>query len=422
MTEFLAFRGTRYNTSLVKLSNVVAPACSVLSPLEQKESYIPDPHNIIHLLLSHDSTQYENAADRFQSWLHDNILIRDREPCFYVYHQTFKAPNGQQYTRQSVVGRLRILPYGEGSVLPHEQTFEQFGDTRFQLLDTIKANLSPIFGLIEDRSFAFEHVLNSVITETPISSVTIQSLEEETVQHTLWQLKDAKILRQLSLFLESKSIIIADGHHRYETALHYSKKHPNDESCQYVMVALSNIYGEGMIALPTHRALSGAFDFNPCQFLDRMRDHFILQMFTNYEDALRAFEEDALAVTLLQLEKEARWVLVSAYESTSEHPLLARVPAWRLQEKILKPLLGMTECDIARNEYLFYSHKLEELNRFNENILKSKRPRVIFILKPISSMEMFEIVKSGNLLPPKSTYFYPKMLSGLVMHEFAIQN
>src|SRR5688572_21927155 len=171
MNSFYPFFGTRYNKEKVALRKVVAPPYDVISSDYRDALYELDAHNVVRLEFSRDADPYGSAKNDLDEWKRDGILIRDAEPAFYVYYQTFTTPSGEQVTRRGVLGRLKVTPYSEGNVLPHELTLPKAKKDRFDLLEAAHTNFSPIFGLIDDEAFIFDHTIDAAAATAPLADV-----------------------------------------------------------------------------------------------------------------------------------------------------------------------------------------------------------------------------------------------------------
>ncbi len=413
MNQFLPFEGTRYNSEKVKIKNVVAPPYDVISEMQRAALYEKDPHNVIRLEFSRDADPYQSAKAYFDEWKTKGVLQCDTEPSFYVYYQTFRTPEGEQVTRRGVIGRLKVSPYSEGNVLPHEQTLSGPKKDRFALLDAVKTNLSPIFGLIDDEALIFDHTIDSVTANPPLADVDELLANGESVRHTMWRLTDPALVARLEKLVATKKVVIADGHHRYETAVAYSAAHPELDGADHIMIYLANLHGEGTVILPTHRILHSIGSFNQYEFLRELEKHFILTLKDSREEALEFFQKDIHALALIQFPDVPHSVIVLDKDEKSGSAL-EQLSVYRLHEDILKPIAGLTQEQINNKSNLLYPHTLKEL----DEMLAGNEYNAAFIIKAITPVEMLDVTSEGSYMPQKSTFFYPKLLSGFVFNEF----
>jgi uncharacterized protein (DUF1015 family) len=416
MPEFLSLIGTRYNTERVRLKDVVAPPYDVISPAEQEELYTKDAHNVVRLILNHDADPYKSAKEFLDRWLSEGVLVREKEPAFYVYYQRFRTPDGQEVTRTGVLGRLKLSPYSAGEVRPHERTLAGPKKDRMHLMEAVHGNMSPIFGLIDDPIMLFDHMIEVATVHPAIADIEERLATGESIRHLLWKLSDAETVSRLETLLKDQTLTIADGHHRYETSLAFHKAHPEISGSGYVLTYLTNIHGEGSVILPTHRALYDVVGFDQYALLDKLRAKFELVQYPTREEAYSALNSDPTAVTMIELDDEPRYTVVRSRDN-AERSALDRLPVMRLQQEILKPIVGLTQEQIDQKTNILYPHTLTELDTMRE-----KQPiQAAFLLRAVTPLEMVEVVKEGAFMPQKSTFFFPKLLSGLALHEFAVQ-
>lgn len=418
MAEFLPFIGTRYNREKVKLSAVTAPPYDVISEQYRETLYERADQNVIRLELNHDPDPYASAKNYLDNWLKENILIRDEKARYYVYYQMFNDPEGRDYTRTGVIGRLRVTPYSEKQTLPHERTLAAPKRDRLALMEATKANLSPIFGLIDDETLIFDQTLEIATVNAPIADIDEHLENGDTVRHMVWSLDDAIAVERIERIMSSKPVVIADGHHRYETSVAFSEMHPEIEAAKYMMVFVSNLRASGTVILPTHRVLYGMKDLNTYSLFAKLREHYELQTFERREDAYEALVHDVKAVTMIELDEEPHYTLLRSKEERYASALEA-LPVMQLQERILKQGAGLTQEAIDNKTNLLYPHSLGERD---EMVAQRDDVNATFYLRPVTPAEMARVVEEGDYMPQKSTYFYPKLLTGLVLHEFEIQD
>jgi uncharacterized protein (DUF1015 family) len=417
LAEFLPFIGTRYSKEKVKLSAVMSPPYDVISEKYRDELYARADHNVIRLELSRELDPYASAKDHLDRWLQEGVLVRDEKSRFYVYYQTFNDPDGRQYTRQGVIGRLKVSPYSEKQVLPHERTLAGPKRDRLALMEATHANLSPIFGLVDDETMFFDQTLEIATTNAPLVDVDEHLESGGTVRHMMWSLDDAMAVDRISTMIRNKPVVIADGHHRYETSVAFSELHPDVPGAQYIMIFLSNLRSSGTVILPTHRVLYGMQSFNPYDFFSNLKERFELQQFDRREDAYDALMHDQRSVTMIELAESPHYTLIRNRDHAFTSAL-DELPVMQLQERILKQAAGLTQEAIDNKTNLLYPHSVQERDQ-----MVSERADInaTFYLRPVTPQEMARVVDEGNYMPQKSTYFYPKLLTGLVFHEFKIQ-
>lgn len=416
MAQFLPFIGTRYHSTYVNVTKVVSPPYDVISPAYRDQLYDRDPHNVIRLELNRESDPYTAAQNEFREWLGEGIIERDVHSQFYVYYQRFNDPEGREYTREGVLGRLRLTPYSEKQVLPHERTLAGPKRDRLKLLETMHANVSPIFGLIDDKTMIFDHTLEAAAAQLPLADVDEILENGEHVRHTMWKLDDPHLVSRLTAIMQDQQVIIADGHHRYETSLAYAQAHPDESGAQFILIFISNLRAEGTVILPTHRVLHSFAEFDAYKAFEKLKENFELAQYDRREDAYQALLGDQQAVTMIELNESPRFSVVRQKASGSGSAL-ERLPVQVLQEKILKGAIGLTQDAIDNKTNLLYPHSLEE----RDTMAAAQATQATFYLRPVQPAEMAAVVDEGDFMPQKSTFFYPKLLTGLVFHEFEVQ-
>lgn len=408
MPQFLPFVGTRYNSSRVELADVVAPPYDVISSERREVLYERDPHNIVRLDFCHDSDPYSCAGRELRQWKQQGILITDQRPAMYVYRQLFDVAGLGQVSRTGVIGRLKLSPYSEHEVIPHERTHSGPKEDRFRLMEATAADLSPIFGLISDDSFLFDQTLELATVAPALVDIDERLQSGELVRHLLWRLDDPAAEERLSKIVAHAKIYIADGHHRYETALNYAARHPEVAAAQYVMMFISNLAAPGTVVLPTYRLLYGAQDFNQYRFLEALRKTYDIVPIAGREEGIELLDREANSITLIEFPEEPKYVLVSS-RNAGAHEL----PATEV-DHILRAIVGLSETSLTRRENLLYPHTLDELDEMKEE----RAWDAAFLLRSVRPDELLAVVGRGEFMPQKTTYFYPKLLTGLVLHEF----
>ncbi|HEY3875659.1 MAG TPA: DUF1015 domain-containing protein [Candidatus Kapabacteria bacterium] len=422
MPEFLPFLGTRYNASRVLIENVTSPPYDVISEDFRNLLYARDPHNVIRLEWSRDADPYTSAKQYFDAWKREGILKREERPAFFVYRQVFKTPNGEEIMRTGVIGRLKLSAYGKKEVLPHERTHAWPKKDRLELMEHTHTNFSPIFGLVSDASFLFDQSLETATVNAPLADVKEMLPSGETVRHLLWRMDNDDSIQRISKIVAPTQVIIADGHHRYETAVEFMQKHPEISGGDYMMMFLANLQSDGAVILPTHRLLHGVSNFNPYALLDTLRERFQLVFFTSREEGFGELERDDNALTLIELPEDPKWVLLRSDENS---PSFSRrglgggspIPAARIEEEIFVPIVGLSRKAIDERANLLYPHTFREVDEMEDEV----EWNAAFLLRAIRPNELQSVVERGEFMPQKSTYFFPKLLTGLVFHEFEAQ-
>ena len=403
------------------MDGVVAPPYDVISPAERDAFYEASPYNCTRLILNKDG--HDEAARQYRQWSSEGVLTRDDAPAFYLYVQDFEA--GGPRRRIGVLGALALEPYETGVVLRHENTFAHHKRDRLELTMRVKANLSPIFCVYSKPGFVPS-------PDGGWDSAPDVDVEHQGNRHRLWAIRDASNIESIRAAAADQSLFIADGHHRYETALNYyaeitgGKEPPTGENspgddelpAAHVLAFLATFEDPGMVILPTHRELVSSGGADADAFWRALAAHFHLQRF----EATEAGAEELLsALASADATTHAFGVAMRGLP----HLLLATRPVKRgtsspleeLDVKVLhEEILGAALCSAGGSEpKLAYSINGRALvGRVVRGDLEGA-----FLMNATRPEQMAAVCRAGELMPHKSTYFYPKLLTGLVFHNLA---
>jgi uncharacterized protein (DUF1015 family) len=413
------FQAVLYNPQQVDLSRVVAPPYDVIGPADQRRYYEQDPHNVVRLIAGSvhpsdtpDDNKYTRAAAFFQDWLAKGVLRREASPRLYVYRHQFVDPiSGESRSRLGIMGVVELEPFGRG-VLPHEQTHARAKADRLSLTRAVIANLSPIFALYEDPQSAVAPIIAPALKDPPRLSIT----GEDGNHHTIWSLEGDRRFAQVAEIFNASTLYIADGHHRYETALNFRnyqrQQHPEaptDAAFNYVLMLLVDVRDPGLTILPTHRILHDLDRFDSTELLRRLsaRHHVVPR--ASLAHLLAAMQEPTL---------RHRIGIASAtlYTVDIERPDAAdpvsRLDVSVLHEEILQRELGLTPAELEQERYLTYSRDVDGvLSRVETGAAQAG-----FLLRPPAVRDVVEVARAGRVMPQKSTYFFPKPASGIVFN------
>ncbi len=421
MPEISPFRGIRYNPCRISdLNSVLAPPYDVISPQARQRLESASPFNIVHILLGKSSEtrgtpEYHHSGTLWKQWLEDQVLIKDPEPAFYIYHQEFRY-EGFWRRRRGLITLVRLSDYSEGIILPHEQTFPAPKEDRLRLMQACRANLDSVLGLYDDSYGDIADLLADRTLGDPLLKVATYGEE-----HTLWKITDLGFLREIQSALKYEVVVIADGHHRYETALllrelHLQEKETPDPNYDYVLMTLVALQDPGLLTLPTHRVLMASQKTNDTSWelfslLEEIKPTgWTLEesgSLREVEALLRsASEEGYIAFGVLAKHHQFAVLIYSSSPTRflAEEPLL-------LHKDILPPLLDWFHRE---NCWIQYTHSVKEAQHLLE---EDQQGLIAFLLRPISPEEVFRTAQRGQRLPEKSTYFFPKLPTGLIMRS-----
>ncbi|MCM8779232.1 MAG: DUF1015 domain-containing protein [Candidatus Omnitrophica bacterium] len=420
MTKILPFQGIFYNSQKIDdFAKVVSPPYDVISPEEQKELYRRHPLNIVRIdygkVFFKDSqrdNRYTRARDLFQKWLREKILIQDKASCFYLLSQEFTY-RGNKFVRWGIIGRARL--YEKRRVFLHEKTSLLPKEDRFKLLKAVRANLNPIFTLFEDKNRFIYNLSNFYLPKQPFIQFNFSQ-----VKHCLWRIDRPDLITNIQREMENKNIFIADGHHRYEVSLLYQRyrrkanpHHTGKEDYNYVMAYLTPMEDKALKILSIHRLIKEL----PPAFWDKLNLYFeILPCGKDYLlNGLDKTESNAYLLGIY-LGKGKYFLLRLRSNLDPEKLIFQNKPAvWKkldvslFQAIILEKVFSLNNSNF---ELISYTPNLEEaIQRVNNHEFK-----IAFFLRPTSVCAVKEIALLRERMPHKSTYFYPKLPSGLIIN------
>lgn len=415
MAEVRAFPGIRYRLAAPEAATqVIAPPYDVISPAQQQGLAARSPHNIIRLELPQDQpadtdadNRYTRAAALFQEWLHQGVLFQDQPPQLYVYGQRYRLEGGMQ-ERLGLMAALQVEPYEAGVVLPHEQTFPKHKEDRYRLLTTAKAQFSPIFGLYSAPEAGVRSQLDR-FTAAPPAAV---AQDHEGVEHRLWPVADPAFAAWTARLFAGRSVFIADGHHRYETALRYRTERrsadPDAPPAPYdsVMIFLVEMDDPGLVLLPTHRLVPGGIP-DPDTLREKLSPYFQIEETTL--EAVDTLAHHQIGVVL----PGTAWRLTLTDAEALSRLDHTHSPAWRDLDVVLLHRLVFAEILALNVEgRLVYTRDPQEARTG----VTSGKFAASFLLPRPRVEELKLVAGAGDRMPEKSTYFWPKAVSGLVIY------
>lgn len=439
MAVIAPFRGILYNKEKVgDYSAVVAPPYDVISPEGQEKLYQHSRYNIVRLDFGkgepsddQSNNRYTRAAAEFKKWQENGVLIRDEMPAIYVYEQDYRLKDGTLKTRKGFMSLVRLEELDSGVILPHERTLSGPKTDRLNLTRASGANFSPIFSLYSDQ----EMKTNALISDGTKNQPLIDIQGEDGVNHRLWRISDKSVISALIKEMSDKSIFIADGHHRYETALNYRnemrEKHPGYtglEGFNYTLMYFSNMDDEGLTVFPTHRLIYGLKEFNPADFEEELNENF------DTEKNALPDSEAARTSFMKRLQEKGKsghslgvyaagWDQAAIVSLKDEGVMDRFVPehsrAYRrldvtiLHTLIVENILGISKEKQEKKENIEY---IQDEGEGLSRVIEGKR-QILFILNPTKVSEVEEVARAKDKMPQKSTYFYPKLLTGLVINQ-----
>jgi uncharacterized protein (DUF1015 family) len=425
MPTIRPFRGIRYNQSKVSITTVVAPPYDVISPEQQNAYYEKNPFNIVRLILGREEDRYAAAAKAFAEWQSAGVLLRDEKPAVYPLIQTFQNADGSTIRRKGFIALCRLEEFEKGIVLPHEKTLSKAKEDRFKLFKATNSNFSQVFGLYSDPKKKVDAIVTSFFTSPAAIDVTF-----EGIRNQLWVLSDASALEKIEKEMEPKQVLIADGHHRYETALAYrdlmrsqNPHHTGTELYNYVMMFFTNLDDEGLVIFPTHRVIHSLPKFNWSAVSSSIKQYFELKEFFSHKELLKELALRKRHSYGIIVEKEPQFFVASLKNETMLDSLVPSEAPGEVKELdvvllhsfILGKVLGIS---IEAQEKKLNIHYIQRIEDCVEEV-KNGTAQIAFIVNPTRIEQVRAVAKAGHTMPQKSTFFYPKLLSGLVLNKMA---
>ncbi|MBR1977787.1 DUF1015 domain-containing protein [bacterium] len=409
-----------YNQDKVDMEAVIAPPYDVIGSEYQKELYERSPYNFVRLILSNEEDRYKSAKRDFDAWLKDGILKETEKPCILYIVQNYVTENGRQVSRRGFIARNKIETFESGKVLPHEFTMGGPKADRLNLMSEVQANLSQVFMVYEDKEQTIDKVVGEKVMQT---KPLIDTTDDKGVQNLVWIIDDEADIELIQKNMEDKILLIADGHHRYETAMNYSKINTNPEA-QYVMSYFTNLSDDNLIIFPTHRIITKWVE--PYVLLESVKKYYdIEEIIFNSEN-----KKEAKVEFLARIEEEnQKQITTGLYMKNVNKFFILKLKPEALDEvdapDVLKKLDLTVLHQLIITKELGYT-KEEQMGQIGIKYLKQEAEafeaidmgtaEASFIMAYPKMQDIREISGAGYKMPQKSTYFYPKLLSGVVIN------
>ena len=438
MATIYPFRAWRYNPSTVRLDDVVTQPYDKISPAMQQAYYQRSPYNLVRIILGlpelfdaeRGESVYTRAARDFRAWREQGVLAQEKTPCVFAYAQRFQVPGSNEVKeRRGFIALGKVHDYAEQVVFRHEYTLSKPKSDRLNLLKATRAHFGQIFMLYSDPAGSVEQILYDG-NGSPDAEVT----DEYGVLHRLWRVSDPAAIRLLAAAMADKKLIIADGHHRYETALNYAKEHAHAAPLRTessttqlpqpaypeaaVMMTFVNMDSDGLVILPTHRVVHDLAGFDAKAFLKAAEEFFAIEPLHEADPSaligrLRAEKNTAFVAatragaSLLRAKAEP---VAAALAVLPEHQRQLDLSA--LHTIVLDKLLGLDAEKVREQTNIRY---LRDAGEAVEQVLQGSAD-VAFLINPVTMEQLREVAFAGSVMPQKSTDFYPKLLSGLAIY------
>ena len=428
MATILPFQALRYNTDKISdLSKVMTPPYDIITPKQQREFYDISPYNVIRLEYgmeftddTPDNNRYTRAKQDLDKMMREQILMQEDEPAIYIYEQIFSMPDGSKKSCKGIFSLVQLEEFDKKIVLPHEETLSKAKTDRFNLMKATNCNFSQIYCLYLDQKRAVNQILEEKMKQKADISFTAQ----DGIRQNLWIIKDRDTIALLEKSFADKQLFIADGHHRYETALNYrnylrESGAAADGLYNYVMMLLVDMEDDGLVVFPTHRMVKDFLGFDEKALLQSVEKYFTVSKIDDLSLIETALQNEQKAFSLYT-GKDYFYLLVLRDYDAMCNRLPDKSPAYQgldvsiLHSLILEENFGIDPENMADQKNLVYTRDVSEAI---EDVRNGKF-QCSFILNATKVSEIKDISLANEKMPQKSTYFYPKVITGLVMNKF----
>jgi uncharacterized protein (DUF1015 family) len=412
MPKIYPFKGWRYNLDIVSdLSKVISPPYDVISEQDQRNLYDLSPYNFIRIILNNNPppNRYVDSEKILSEWKTKKILQQDDNEAIYLLSQTF-VHGADQINRIGFISKLQISQLGE-KILPHEQTISKHINDRYELMKSTQANTGQIFMSYRDKEKIVETIARDYNNKEPIVNINIDG-----IKYKIWRLIDNNEIDSIKEMMKDKKVIIADGHHRYKTAFQYAQDYPEKYGSDKVMVTFVNAYNKGMSVLPTHRIIHNQ-EISKNHLLDKISHLFTVQESFSMDDLLLKMKqsEKSNIINIGMISNSKKCYLLT-YNGEKNWDKNLSDASQSLDVNILHHFILKSGCGIDTNNQNDLNHI--SYIRGNESPLDLINTievfDYIFLLNPPNLDRIFEVAESGETMPQKSTYFFPKVYSGLI--------
>jgi uncharacterized protein (DUF1015 family) len=417
MADVQPLKTLRYDPDVAgPLEDLIAPPYDVIDDEGRAELAARNPHNVVELDLP---PSYEAAAETLDEWRRNGVLVQEDEPAIWALRQDYRAPDGSTRSRTGFFARVRVEDYGAGRIRPHERTHPGPKEDRLRLTRATRANLSPIFSLFPDAGGAATETLAQATGGEPFAEAT----DREGTRNTLWRVSDPEQIAALQAALADAELLIADGHHRYETARVYADELGGEGDHRYVLMFLVALDDPGLLIFPTHRMLSGLKDDSEKQeaIRDVARRDFEIETLEDTRELEPPANGGRVAFGYMDSFLKRPFRLTLKDQKIADDALAGMPEPYRkldtavLEALVLRGALGMSEDDISHLRGLDYSKNLADaIER-----VESGAADAGFFMRATPVEQVREVAAAGESMPPKSTYFYPKVPTGLVFNPLA---
>lgn len=418
------FKGIVYNPQKSDYQEVTCPPYDVISPEFQEALYQKHPYNAIRLELPKEQNRYEMAKERWIEWQDQEILSRDDRSAMYVYDQTFTTKSGKTVTRKGFLARIKVQEFAEKAILPHERTLPKARTDRMAMFTETAANFSPIFMLYNDPTL----LIDDLLAETRDTIPFLDVIDYQQAHNVVWRLRNSAVLEKITHYFQSQKLYIADGHHRYETALDYAHKraaenpnHTGNEAYNFILCYFTNMDDPDLVIYPTYRLVHSVSSDLLTDLSKKLPSAF----------DVTTFSDETSAENWLHEKETSRFILVgntsntlsfSGLEFTGNRSLfsdvklpesLLKLDVTILHQLIISKFLDINQEAQDQQKNIYYSKDWKE----TISDVKNGKALLAFLMNSTPVSSVTEVCNSGEVMPQKSTFFYPKIITGIVFHD-----
>ncbi len=448
MAAVAPFRAVRYNPAKIeRLDDVFTPPYDIISAGDGEKLRQKNPYSMINLDLRNtaqdetaDDGRYQQARDRFIAWQEESVLIRDAQPAMYLYNIEYQHPNGRRLTRKGIVCLVGLAEFSEGIVRPHEKTFAGVIGDRLKLMETCGAQFSKIFSIYSDPQQEVIRTLEQAQELQPLLRVK----DGNASSHALWRVTDAAAIAKVRQFFADRPVYIADGHHRYTTALEHRRRMlaanpdlPADHPCNFIMMYLCGCEDPGLSVLPTHRLVRWPGEMSADALAAKMstglevaeitqgsRESLLAETFNRMDEA--EADSGLPAFGVYHAGENRSFLLVATPQTFAASAALAAKPEVLrsldvvvLSDFLIQEQLGLSHEQCVREKLVSYISDPDEAidAAVKQSVTEDGCTPLLFLLNPTKVAQVLKVADSGNIMPHKSTFFYPKILTGLLIRK-----
>lgn len=418
MATVVPFKAFRYDTDRYgkDVTRFVAPPYDIIDRVMEKKLK-DDRLNIAHVTLGDEGDSYTVASRRLQRWINDGVLVHDREECYYLYEQTFSSPDGGPRIRSGIIGLVKLVDFSEGVVLPHEKTIPKHKADRMQLMSAVAGDTEQIFMLYDDPSEEMEGIL----LRARKKEEELRFLDNDGVHHRIVRISDPEMTGRITRLLAPAKLLIADGHHRYETSLEYRKsRRAKDGSKEgtmpydFIMATLVSFRNPGLVVYPTHRLVQHVDESLLSRLPKALEEEFELKALKGPDELAAAVEGSPVKAFGVWIPSSGTFLYATPKKKGPSDNPMEDLPVYIVQEKVLKKLLGYTAEMLDTKVNIDYVKGTDPTRA----AMETGEYQACFFVKPPTVGQVMQVAETGQKMPHKSTYFFPKIWSGTLLYLF----